>query len=231
MMSSYIQGRRAPQSYSQFCWEKEEPAALEYTNSSWLNVKKTVTLSTSIHSFFLLSFSRYFPSLVINMGPKKQRNQSRRNPSNPSDASAPQPCTPTSHNDKPASRTPFTPVNTPSLPSLPVPQPYRHQPQNTAPYSQAEWEPSRINPSLRNPHPNFNSPLTLGGFGNAPSQNSLNPAGGTEYGNTPSSIPQNATWICDANVKSLTDAYSKLGLNMQQGNDLTFEVPTYLLPR
>jgi hypothetical protein len=71
MRSSYIQGRRAPQSYSQFCWEKEEPAALEDTNSSWLNVKKTVTLSTSIHSFFLLSFSLYFPFTCHQHGTKE----------------------------------------------------------------------------------------------------------------------------------------------------------------
>lgn len=172
------------------------------------------------------------------MNPKKRRNQSRRSASKPSDASAPDPRTRTSHNDKPASRTAFTSVNAPSLPSLSVPQPYRqqpqpyrHQPQSPAPYSRAEWEPSSINPALLNAHPNFNSPLTLEGFGNAPSHNSLNPAGGTEYGNTLSSIPQNATWICDASVKSLTHAYGKLGLDLQQGNDLTFEVPTDLLPR
>jgi hypothetical protein len=43
--------------------------------------------------------------------------------------------------------------------------------------------------------------------------------------------PTTAVWTCDAKVKSLTDVYSKMGLNLQEGNDLTFEVLSDLLPR
>jgi hypothetical protein len=164
--------------------------------------------------------------LVVNMGGKKRRNQtSKRSPSKAPEARTDQPPHPVPENSIPASSTAFTPVNSQGRSSDWVPQPYLPR---TTPYSPAEWNPSPVNPSPSpvnsNPlslHPNWNSPLTKGGFGDTTLKNTLIAAGGTESRSNPG---RNSVWTCDANVKSLTDAYNKIGLNMQQGNELTFEV-------
>ena len=41
------------------------------------------------------------------------------------------------------------------------------------------------------------------------------------------SLMGSTAWECDSSVKSLTDAYTKLGLTLKQGNELTVEVTNY----
>jgi len=85
-----------------------------------------------------------------------------------------------------------------------APSPYRSGQSNTIPNSPAIWI-DLASRGPRYPHPNEDSPLVKEAF------NSL--------------VGSNTTaWECDSYVKSLTDAYTKLGLTLEEGNKLTVEV-------